>query len=426
MQDFVIGAGPFLVGGLEVSSGADVTYTSQNRDGLTAPTPAQPNPRIDTVYLDAFLIEVDYQKDDTLTNPDVGMPTSVRLKPHWVVRVAEGEPVPPAADGHAVYPLATLTRPSGVPTIRADMITDLRQRRLTVADMEQRLSLMEKVLLIPAFVPAPGAEFSPRSGPVGQPVTLKGINFDVSQPVVLFGSVPGTLIGTPTARQIAVAVPGGLTPTDVPVKVPITVRNPGGETVSRESFTVRADPAFGLPGHQFDPASGSAGTTVTLFGFNFAVSPPSVRFDTVDADVVGVPTPTSLTVEVPRGLVPAGQTSAEVNITITTTAGSDVSEDAFRVERGVLPPVFAATPFRPRSNPIGQSVTLFGTNFDVPPVSVKFGDTPAQISAAPSANEISCLIPAVPQPIPPNGLEVPITVTTGGGTATALHFVILS
>jgi hypothetical protein len=99
-QDFLItapaaGPGSILVGGLEVTITAAVNYASQGIAPLTTPQPTQPDPRPDTVYLDVFLVEVDGTADPDLNNSqDVGMETSVRLKPAWLVRVAEGVPVP--------------------------------------------------------------------------------------------------------------------------------------------------------------------------------------------------------------------------------------------------------------------------------------------------------------------------------------------
>ena len=65
---------------------ADTTYKSQaGVPALTTPTAGQPDPRIDVVYLDVFLTEVDGVVDPELVNSlDIGMETSVRLKPAWV------------------------------------------------------------------------------------------------------------------------------------------------------------------------------------------------------------------------------------------------------------------------------------------------------------------------------------------------------
>ena len=53
------------------------------------------------------LTEVDGRDDPELANEDdVGVQTSVRLKPTWVVRVIEDGPMPQPPPGHAFAPLA--------------------------------------------------------------------------------------------------------------------------------------------------------------------------------------------------------------------------------------------------------------------------------------------------------------------------------
>src|SRR5262249_31710920 len=151
-------------------------------------------------YLDAFFIEVDSTADPDLANSgDVGMETSVRLKAMWAVRVAEGVAVPDAPPGHAFYPLAQLRRRRGQDTIDATMITDLRQRRLNLADLKQRVDLLERVLLLPAFVSPPLSPFIPRHGAINQAITLFGSNFNVGAIQVRFGSVPAAIVGAPSA-----------------------------------------------------------------------------------------------------------------------------------------------------------------------------------------------------------------------------------
>ena len=435
-QDFQISAGPagagsILVGGLEVTISAAVAYSGQAGVApLTTPQPTQPDPRLDTVYLDVFLIEVDGTADPDLNNShDVGMETSVRLKPAWLVRVAEGVPVPQPPPGHAFCPLAGLRRPRGVATIDQAMLTDLRQRRLTMSDLEQRLSLMEQVLLLPAFVaPSPShPQFSPRSGNIGDGITLNGRNFNVGSPQVLFGNLPAAIVGTPTADQLVVQVPAGLTPDGTTVTVHLTVSNAGGKAVSDDVFLVRLAPAFAAPRSQFTPVHGTPGTPVTLSGFNFNVGTPRVLFGTVVATAVGPPTANNLTVQVPAGVVPAGQLHADVNITVTTSqgvqGGTVVSDDVFRAEVDTPAPVFAQPPqFTPKSNPRGQNITLNGTNFNFPPVSVQFTTTGAgavTVSAVlvgpPSATQIAV---TVPQALPSSG-TANITVTTAGGSVTS-------
>lgn len=77
-------------------------------------------------------------------------------------------------------------------------------------------------------------QFTPKFGKAGDIVTLSGQNFTVGTATVRFGSINGTIVGTPTATQIVVKVPsfsrGG--------KVPITVQTRGGTVTSTDTFTV--------------------------------------------------------------------------------------------------------------------------------------------------------------------------------------------
>jgi hypothetical protein len=333
VQDFHIGAatggsGTCLVGGIEVTIPADTTYKAQaGVPALTTPTNAQPDPRTDIVYLDVSFTEVDGTIDPDLNNGvDVGMETSVRLKTTWVALVAEGVPVPAAPAGHVYYPLAQLQRPRGNNTIAPAMITDLRQTRLTVSDMERRLRLMETLLLLPAFA-APGAQFAPKTGIVAQVVDLKGRNFDIGTPKVTFGAVPAVLSGAFTATDIKVLVPN-LAAGSYSISIST---DGGGPITSDDQFTVVGNappppplaPTFAAV-NPFVPKTGSVGATVILTGTNFDQPGLAVSFDMTAAAVV-TSNATQITVKVPN-IAAGGHT-----ITVTTNAGSIASPSQFNV-----------------------------------------------------------------------------------------------
>jgi hypothetical protein len=425
-QNFRIAAaganpGSCLVGGIEVTIPADTTYTDQPGKpvpDLTTPTNVQEDPRTDIVYLDVFLIEVDGTKDPDLTNShDVGMQTSVRLQPNWVVRVAEGVPVPAAGAGHIHYPLAQVKRPRGNATIDAMMITDQRQARLTVSDMERRLSLMER-LLMPGFTNPP-TQFLPKSGPIGQNITLIGTNFNVGTVQVHFDNIAASIVGAPSATQIVVKVPPGLTPMGTPRGVKIKVTNSIGSDTSDDNFTAMAAPAFDEPGRQFAPNHGLPGQQITIKGFNFNAANPQVQIGGVAATLVGTPTANQITVQIPAGIVPQGSTSIDVKIIVTTIAGTATSEDSLRAEINIPAPAFVAPPtaqFLPKSGPGGQSITVIGQNFNFAPVTVKFDTTTAIVIGNPSQTQIATVVPAgmIAQGDQPKGVK--ITVTTAGGS----------
>jgi hypothetical protein len=316
------GPGTCLVGGIEVTIPADMTYKAQaGVPPLTVPSAAQPDPRSDIVYLDVSFIEVDGTTDADLNNSlDVGMQTSVRLKPTFVVLVSEGLPVPGPAPGHSLYPLATLLRPRGVSQIQTPMITDLRQTRLNLGEIENRLSAVEK-LFLPAFNPSPN-QFNPKFGIPGASVTLLGKNFDVGTATVRFGGTAASITGTPTSTQIVAVVPSM-----APGAVQLTVQTGAGSIVSGDSFTVLPLPApfFDPAPNQFNPKFGPANTNVTLIGSNFNIAPVSVRFGATAATLIGAPTATRIVAAVP--VMPPGA----VKITVQTGGGPTISSDDFTV-----------------------------------------------------------------------------------------------
>jgi hypothetical protein len=171
------------------------------------------------------------------------------------------------------------------------------------------------------------------------------------------------------------------------------------------------EPDFRLKPDEFDPKFGQPGTPVTLFGKNFNVGVPTVRFGTITVPAGDVGTPTSGEVIVKVPPMPAGP----VQITVETMGGADVSEDAFIV----LPPpapTFKNPPdeFDPKFGPRNTTVKLFGDNFNVEPVVVLFGTKEAGFVGPPKKGEIEVTVPALATTGP-----IKITVQTGGGSITS-------
>ena len=84
--------------------------------------------------------------------------------------------------------------------------------------------------------------------------------------------------------------------------------------------------------------------------------------------------------------------------------------------RILITPTFAATPnqFNPKLGAAGTNVTLFGNNFNIGAVSVRFGNTLANIVGTPTATQILATVPTMPTG------QVRITVQTGGGSVTSI------
>lgn len=428
-QDLRIAAGPgggrgwCLVGGLDVPIDEPARYSAQPHEfelpALTTPAAPQPNPRIDVVYLDAWLEEID-GTPDLDNSADVGMQTSTRLRVRWAVRVAEGVPVPAATGGRVHYPLAVLRRPHGTDVIEAGMIEDRRQRRLTVADLERRLDVVERVLLVPAFVPfaPPPAtqQFTPFRGPAETTrINVNGVNLDVGRLEVLVGGALAGLVGDPSPDRVVAVVPHGLTPDGKANAVKITLRNEGGGSTSDLDFVVDPRLSFGDRGAQFRPTRGPAGTDVVITGWDLNMAGSlTVFFGDVETRPVAPPTNTTARVTVPDGVPPG-------NVKLKLTLGTETrtSDDSFQVEPVPAPAfVGSGAQFTPGEGQAGDRVTLNGQNFQFRP-EVRFGDTIAPTIVEVTATQIVVLVP--PGLVPAGSAErrLPIVVTTrGGGRAT--------
>jgi hypothetical protein len=140
------GGGACLVAGIEATIADSLAYSEQpDVPALTTPLDGD---REDLVYLDVWVDEVDATADTALANAsDVAMQTSVRLRPAWRVRVAEGTRSAPAPEaGHAHCPLAKLHRPRGESVIRDELIVDVRRTGLHLGDLAARVERLEQAL----------------------------------------------------------------------------------------------------------------------------------------------------------------------------------------------------------------------------------------------------------------------------------------
>ena len=444
-HDFTIAAGAdgapgtCLVAGLEVTIRAATSYKAQNLTGgaLTTPSETQDNPRRDLVFLDVSVTEIDAATDDELANShDVGMQTSVRLRLGWTVRVAEGVAatgtVPPAPAGHHYYTIAQLRRPRGIDTIDASMITDLRQRRLTMSDLERRLGLVETTLLRPTFAQPPQPQIVPRRGGPNSTVTLTGTNFGNGVMTVLFDKTPAQVVDRPAANKLLVAVPSGLTPSGSDADVRITVANQIGSTTSSEIFKVLATPAFGPRGAQFTPATVAPGDKLTINGFNLSAAGLKVGFGTtpeVPGDSISGLTPTSIVVDVPAGTVPDTEVANTMAVLLHIGDRTITSDDLLRVERRNVAPTLDDQQFTPSSANAGQQIRVTGQNLQFT-TKVTFAYPRGAVDAAaltPAAITATALTVTVPAPPPPADPQNPasITVTTKGGSVTSTRQIIV-
>ncbi len=89
----------------------------------------------------------------------------------------------------------------------------------------------------PAFAASPN-QFTPASGLPGTHITLSGVRFNFTSPVVTFGTTVATIVGTPTPTSIVAAVPSM-----APANVALSVTTTAGTAVSVDLFTVDPFPA---------------------------------------------------------------------------------------------------------------------------------------------------------------------------------------
>ena len=155
------------------------------------------------------------------------------------------------------------------------------------------------------------------------------------------------------------------------------------------------------------PATGPAGTTVTVTGTNFSTNPTAdtVRFNGIAA-IVSTATVTSLQVIAPAN----GSTGA---VSVSTTDGR-VNGPVFTYTAAAAPP--SITSISPVSGSANTIVTITGANFKTTPAAntVKFNGIAATVTSA-TATQLVVAAPAT-------GTTGDITVTTGDGTSNGILF----
>lgn len=182
-NDFIIkggdgtpeGAGRCLVDGWEVTNECDSHYTDQQlykNDTLAAAWGADPllpltgqkpdQNNINLYYLDVWERVVDEHEDKDLVNKIIGVPTCVRIKREWAVRVLEGcdkntvtVPETIRRQGHVYYPLARLEyyQYTGGIVGSGTRFVDLRRTGVSIVaqpDVE-KIKLDVKVIAADAF-----------------------------------------------------------------------------------------------------------------------------------------------------------------------------------------------------------------------------------------------------------------------------------
>jgi hypothetical protein len=233
--------------------------------------------------------------------------------------------------------------------------------------------------------------FAPPAGPAGTHVIITGTSLDGASKVV-FGTVDGAF--TPmSATQLDAVVPASATSGKVKVVTP------GGEALSATDFIVKGAPVIA----SFSPASGIAGTEVTITGQNFAAPGAAVKFGATLATTITVNSDTEIKATVPAGAVTG-------KISVTTIAGTGTSATDF-----IVPITPIVVSFTPGSGPVGTMVAIAGFNF-TNASSVKFNVTESGVGnfTVNSATQITAKVPAGAT----NGV-VTVTTPLGMGSSSA-------
>jgi hypothetical protein len=168
---------------------------------------------------------------------------------------------------------------------------------------------------------------------------------------------------------------------------------------------------------EFRPKLAPPGKDIELVGKNFDVGIPKVTFNTTNAQPIGAMTPTTLHVNVPDGLIPAGATRAEVAITVATDGGRATIPEKFTV---VGKPTL--TGFSPATEAPNKVVTLTGSNFDVGGLNVKFNNVDAAVDMStlrPGSVQVRVPTTLIPPSRP--RIDATITLSTVGGSASAAN-----
>lgn len=368
--DFTIGAGSYLAAGRLLTLPAGITYLSQidPLTGVALPLlTAAAGARSDTVYLDVWTDEVDDLADHDLANgTDIGLRTSTRTRAQFVVRVAENAPGPPATvpAGHAFVPIGRLNRAAG------DTVTiaDLRVTQMSVAQVVQRMTVIEQVLT-PVIT-----RVQPSSVRPGQPntMTIDGLNLNLGGAAVTLGGVPAVVGDDSTATELKVKVPAAA----VPGEQTLIVQTLIGSATAPSKITVQQPPppptfVAGPVPAPIVPSHAAAGTPIVLNGTHFA-RVNRVTFNATPAvnailggDLIAV-TDTAITVSVPSALSAAIGSAMTITVSVDGEFGmATTSTVAFTVDlQSILRPKFAPTgQISPATQARGGQVVLKGENF---------------------------------------------------------------
>ena len=249
-----------------------------------------------------------------------------------------------------------------------------------------------------AVLPTPSiTSVTPGSGPVGSVVTITGTNFAATQgsSTVVFDKTTATPSAW-SSTSIEVPVPAGAATGNVVVTV-------SGVASNGISFTVLPTPSI----TSLTPTSAAVGTSVTIKGTSFGTSQGTSTV-TFDGTMATPTTWANTSIKVP---VPAGAMTGNAVVTVNGVRSSGVNFTVL--------PTPSITSLAPSSGPVGDVVTITGTNFGATQGSstVVFDKTTATPTAWSST--------AIEVPVPAGAATGNVVVTVSGVPSNGVSFTVL-
>ena len=233
---------------------------------------------------------------------------------------------------------------------------------------------------------------SPASGPAGTNVTITGTDLGAAT-AVYFGKTKASSFTVSSDTKIMAVAPSGTGTVDV------TVVTPAGTTAisTSDEFTYNTGAPY-VSG--ISPASGPAGTSVTITGMNLSGA-MKVLFGTATAASFALVSNKKIMAIAPSG-------AGTVDVTVVTPDGASAISTSDQFTYKAVTPV--VTGLSPTSGPAagGTQVTITGKNLDRA-TAVYFGKTNAASFTVTGKKIIAVA--------PPGTGTVDVTVVTSGGTS---------
>jgi hypothetical protein len=252
----------------------------------------------------------------------------------------------------------------------------------------------------------------------GTSITITGTGFflPAGNMTVTIGGVAGTITSATTTTLVVT------TPAHAAGTVNVVVTAPGGSATASNAFTYLNPPTIGqitLTAAPSDAVAGpmGGGTSVTITGSGFIANGTTVTFGSAAPSTPISVSPTSIVVLTPA--IATQSSPVPVDTTVTTAGGSVTIGDPNSFTYDPLPTI---TSLSVQGGPAaGQNtITINGTGFITPQLSVTQGITTAVFGANPSAvvNVLTNTQLIAKVPAGTTGTTVNVSVGTPGGTAT--------